>query len=68
VGVHEVSSADFVARSSASYAKHNAGGNVNIPFKILRLDPETLHFTEVIKSGVYGVMGGGTGAAIFSLK
>jgi DNA-binding beta-propeller fold protein YncE len=62
VGVHDVSSEEFVARSSASYAKPNAGGNVNIPFKILRLDPETLQFTEVIKSGVYGVMGGGTGA------
>ena len=49
VGVHDVSSEEFVARSSASYAKPNAGGNVNIPFKILRLDPESLQFTEVIK-------------------
>jgi len=32
------------------------------------MDPETLQLTEVIKSEVYGVMGGEPGAAIFSLK
>jgi DNA-binding beta-propeller fold protein YncE len=36
--------------------------NCNVPFKIYRMDPGTLKLTEVIKSGVYGVMGAGTGA------
>ena len=58
VGGHDVSTEEFFARVGASYAK----SNVNMPFKILRMDPETLEFTEVIGSGVYGVMGGGTGA------
>jgi hypothetical protein len=58
VGGHDVSTEEFFARVEASYAK----SNVNMPFKILRMDPETLEFTEVIRSGVYGVMGGGTGA------
>lgn len=62
VGGHDVSTEEFFARVGASYAKSNVGGNVNMPFKILRMDPETLEFTEVIGSGVYGVMGGGTGA------
>jgi hypothetical protein len=26
------------------------------------MDPETMQMTQVLKSGVYGVMGGGTGA------
>jgi len=62
VGGHDVSTEEFFARVEASYAKSNVGGNVSMPFKILRMDPETLEFTEVIGSGVYGVMGGGTGA------
>ena len=62
VGGHDVSTEEFFVRVGASYAKSNVGGNVNMPFKILRMDPETLEFTEVIGSGVYGVMGGGTGA------
>jgi DNA-binding beta-propeller fold protein YncE len=36
--------------------------NCNIPFKIYRVNPVTLQLTTVVKSGVYGVMGGGTGA------
>jgi DNA-binding beta-propeller fold protein YncE len=36
--------------------------NCNVPFKIYRMDPVTLKLTEVVKSGVYGVMGAGTGA------
>ena len=36
--------------------------NCNIPFKIYRMNPSTLKLTEVVKSGVYGVMGAGTGA------
>jgi DNA-binding beta-propeller fold protein YncE len=36
--------------------------NCNVPFKIFRMDPQTLKLTEVIRSGVYGVMGAGTGA------
>jgi hypothetical protein len=43
-------------------APSNEGGNVDSPFKILRMDPETMQMTQVLKSGVYGVMGGGTGA------
>jgi DNA-binding beta-propeller fold protein YncE len=40
----------------------SSSANCNVPFKIYRLDPATLKLTEVVKSGVYGVMGGGTGA------
>ncbi len=36
--------------------------NCNVPFKIYRMDPETLKLTDVVKSGVYGVFGAGTGA------
>jgi DNA-binding beta-propeller fold protein YncE len=36
--------------------------NCNVPFKVYRMDPATLTLTEVVKSGVYGVMGAGTGA------
>jgi hypothetical protein len=36
--------------------------NCNVPFKIYRMDPATLKLTEAVKSGVYGVMGAGTGA------
>jgi hypothetical protein len=36
--------------------------NCNVPFKIYRMDPLALTLTEVVKSGVYGVMGAGTGA------
>lgn len=36
--------------------------NCNVPFKIYRADPATLKLTDVVKSGVYGVMGAGTGA------
>jgi hypothetical protein len=36
--------------------------NCAVPFRIYRMDPATLALTEVIRSGVYGVMGAGTGA------
>ena len=36
--------------------------NCNVPFRIDRMDPKTLKLTPVVKSGVYGVMGAGTGA------
>ena len=36
--------------------------NCNVPFKVDRMDPATLKLTEVVRSGVYGVMGAGTGA------
>jgi hypothetical protein len=36
--------------------------NCNVPFKIYRVNPVSLKLTEVVKSGVYGVMGAGTGA------
>jgi DNA-binding beta-propeller fold protein YncE len=36
--------------------------NCNVPFKVYRMDPATLALTEVVRSGVYGVMGAGTGA------
>ncbi len=36
--------------------------NCNVPFKIYRVNPSTLNLTEIVKSGVYGVMGAGTGA------
>lgn len=36
--------------------------NCNVPFKVYSLDPASLKLTEVVKSGVYGVMGAGTGA------
>ena len=52
----------FIERVKASMAPSNEGGNVDSPFKILRMDPQTMEMTEVIKSGVYGVMGAGTGA------
>jgi hypothetical protein len=36
--------------------------NCNVPFKIDAMNPSTLKLTTVVKSGVYGVMGAGTGA------
>ena len=36
--------------------------NCNVPFKIYSVDPKTLKLTDVVKSGVYGVFGAGTGA------
>lgn len=36
--------------------------NCNVPSKIYRLNPRTLKLTQVVKSGVYGVFGAGTGA------
>lgn len=40
----------------------STAANCNVPFKIYRMDPTTLKLTEIVKSGVYGVMGAGTGA------
>jgi DNA-binding beta-propeller fold protein YncE len=40
----------------------SSAANCNVPFKIYRMNPETLKLTEAVKSGVYGVMGAGTGA------
>ena len=36
--------------------------NCNVPFKIDIMNPHTMKLTNVVKSGVYGVMGAGTGA------
>jgi DNA-binding beta-propeller fold protein YncE len=36
--------------------------NCNVPFKIDAMDPKTLKLTTLVKSGVYGAMGAGTGA------
>ncbi len=36
--------------------------NCNVPFKIYAMDPSTMKLTVLVKSGVYGVMGAGTGA------
>ena len=36
--------------------------NCNVPFKIDIMNPKTLKLTTLVKSGVYGVMGAGTGA------
>ena len=43
-------------------ASNSSAANCNVPFKIYRMDPATLKLTEMVKSGVYGVMGAGTGA------
>jgi DNA-binding beta-propeller fold protein YncE len=40
----------------------SSAANCDVPFKIYRMDAATLKMTEIIKSGVYGVMGAGTGA------
>ncbi len=40
----------------------SSAANCNVPFKIDVMNPKTLKLTTVVKSGVYGVMGGGTGA------
>lgn len=40
----------------------SSAANCNVPFKIYRMDPGSLKLTDVVKSGVYGVMGAGTGA------
>jgi DNA-binding beta-propeller fold protein YncE len=34
----------------------------NVPFKIYAMNPRTMKLTDLVKSGVYGVMGAGTGA------
>jgi len=36
--------------------------NCSVPFRIDIMDPKTLKLSTVVKSGVYGVMGAGTGA------
>jgi len=36
--------------------------NCNVPFKVYSVDPKTLKLTDLVKSGVYGVFGAGTGA------
>lgn len=36
--------------------------NCNVPFRIDIMNPKTLRLATVVKSGVYGVMGAGTGA------
>ena len=36
--------------------------NCNVPFAIFRMDPATMKLKTVVKPGVYGVMGAGTGA------
>lgn len=36
--------------------------NCNVPFRIDVMNPKTLKLTNVVKSGVYGAMGAGTGA------
>lgn len=38
------------------------GGNIRTPFKVTRIDAESLETSEVLPSGVYATMGGGTGA------
>jgi DNA-binding beta-propeller fold protein YncE len=40
----------------------SSAANCNVPFRIYRMNPATLKLTDVVKSGVYGVMGAGTGA------
>ena len=40
----------------------SGAANCNVPFKIYRVNPATLKLTDVVKTGVYGVMGAGTGA------
>jgi hypothetical protein len=40
----------------------STAANCNVPFKIDSMNPKTLKLTTVVKSGVYGVMGAGTGA------
>jgi hypothetical protein len=62
IGGHDVSPEQFIERVQASLAPSNIGGNIDTPFTILRMDPHTLTTTEVLPSGVYGGMGGGTGA------
>jgi len=36
--------------------------NCTVPFRVDTMDPKTLKLTPIIKSGVYGEMGAGTGA------
>ena len=36
--------------------------NCDVPFKIYAVDPRTLKLTDLVRTGVYGVMGAGTGA------
>ncbi len=38
--------------------------NCDVPFKIYAMDPQTMKLTDLVKPGVYGVMGAGTGAII----
>lgn len=40
----------------------SSAANCNVPTKIYRMDPQTLKLTTLVKSGVYGVFGAGTGA------
>jgi hypothetical protein len=40
----------------------STAANCNVPFKFYRMNPATMQLTEVVKSGVYGGMGAGTGA------
>ena len=40
----------------------SSAANCNVPFRIYRMNPETLKMTTLVRTGVYGVMGAGTGA------
>lgn len=40
----------------------SSAANCNVPTRVNRMNPATLKMTDVVKSGVYGVFGAGTGA------
>lgn len=57
----------FVGGQAATVPKvlecfESSAANCNVPFKIYEMDPQTLKLKTLVKSGVYGVMGAGTGA------
>jgi hypothetical protein len=56
VGGQDDSVKDVIACFESSAA------NCNVPFKIDIMNPRTLKLATVVKSGVYGMMGAGTGA------
>lgn len=57
-GIHVCDPPTDFATKQAAAAK--VGGNQMTPFKVLRIDAETLETTEVMPADVYGVLGAGT--------
>ncbi len=53
---------DTTVKQVLACFESNQANCPNVPFKIYAMNPQTMKLTDLVKSGVYGVMGAGTGA------